>query len=38
MVMQPQDKPQEQTVIMYDDLEFDIPIVADTFSLRNLER
>ena len=38
MVMQPQDKPQEQTVIVYDDLEFDIPIVADTFSLRNLER
>lgn len=38
MVMQPQDKPQEQTVIVYDDLEFDIPIAADTFSLRNLER
>ena len=38
MVMQPQDKPQEQTVIVYDALEFDIPIAADTFSLRNLER
>ncbi len=38
MIMQPQDKPQEQTVIVYDDLEFDIPIAADTFSLRNLER
>ena len=33
MVMQPQDKPQEQTVMEYDDMEFDIPIAADTFSL-----
>ncbi len=38
MVMQPQDKPNEQTVIIYNDLVFDIPISADTFSLRNLER
>ena len=38
LVMQPYDKPGEQTVIIYDDLAFDIPIQADTFSLRNLER
>ncbi len=38
LVMQPYDKPGEQTVIIYDDLVFDIPIQADTFSLRNLER
>lgn len=38
MVMQPHDKPGEQTVIIYDDLMFDVPIRAHTFSLRNLER
>jgi outer membrane lipoprotein-sorting protein len=38
LVMQPYDKPGEQTVIIYDDLVFDVPIQADTFSLRNLER
>ncbi len=38
LVMQPHDKPGEQTMIIYDDLVFDIPIPADTFSLRNLER
>ncbi len=38
LVMQPYDKPGEQTVIIYDNLVFDVPIQADTFSLRNLER
>jgi outer membrane lipoprotein-sorting protein len=38
LVMQPHDKPGEQTVIIYNDLIFDTPIPADTFSLRNLER
>ncbi|MBI3303291.1 MAG: outer membrane lipoprotein-sorting protein [Deltaproteobacteria bacterium] len=38
MVMRPMDKPGEQTVIVYDDLAFDVPISEDTFSLRNLER
>lgn len=38
MVMQPQDKPREQTVIIYDELAFDLPLAADIFSLRNLER
>ena len=38
MVMRPMDKPGEQTVVLYDDLAFDVPISEDTFSLRNLER
>lgn len=38
MVMQPHDKPGEHTVIIYDELMFDVQIRADTFSLRNLER
>ena len=38
LVMQPHDKPDEQTVIMYDELRFNLSIPADTFSLRNLER
>ena len=38
LVMQPHDKPGEQTVIIYEDLVFDVPIQADMFSLRNLER
>ena len=38
LVMQPYDKPGEQTVIIYDNLAFDVPIQAGTFSLRNLER
>ena len=32
------DKPGEQTVMVYDDLTFDVPLGEDTFSLRNLER
>jgi outer membrane lipoprotein-sorting protein len=38
MEMRPADKPGERTVIVYDDLTFDVPLSADTFSLRNLER
>jgi len=38
MVMQPHDKPDEQTVIIYNDLLFDLPLQADTFSLLNLEQ
>jgi len=38
MEMRPADKPGERTVIVYDDLTFDIAISDDTFSLRNLER
>jgi hypothetical protein len=38
LVMQPMDKPGEQTMILYNELRFDVPIRAETFSLRNLER
>lgn len=38
LVMRPLDKPGEQTVIIYHDVTFDVPISDDTFSLRNLER
>jgi Outer membrane lipoprotein-sorting protein len=38
MVVQPQDKPDESTVIIYHDLEFDIGLTEDFFSLRNLRR
>jgi len=38
LTMHPLDKPGEQTVIIYHDLVFDVPISNDTFSLRNLER
>src|SRR5439155_21705200 len=38
LVMRPADKPAEQTAITYDNLTFDVPLSADTFSLRNLER
>jgi hypothetical protein len=38
MEMRPADKPGERTVIVYDDLTFDVPLSEDTFSLRNLER
>jgi outer membrane lipoprotein-sorting protein len=38
MEMRPADKPGERTVIVYNDLTFDVPLSEDTFSLRNLER
>jgi outer membrane lipoprotein-sorting protein len=38
MTMHPLDKPREQTVIVYHDLAFDVPLSNETFSLRNLER
>jgi hypothetical protein len=36
-VVQPADKPNEQTTITYRDLEFDIPIEPSFFSLRRLQ-
>jgi len=36
LVMRPADKAGEQTVVVYDDVSFDIAISPDTFSLRNL--
>jgi outer membrane lipoprotein-sorting protein len=38
LVMQPVDKPGEQTAVTYDAITFDVEISKDTFSLRNLER
>ena len=36
--MQPADKPNEHTVVVYDRIEFDVELDDDTFSLRNLQR
>ena len=37
MTVQPADKPDERTVIRYRDLEFDVRLTPDFFSLRNLQ-
>lgn len=37
MTVQPEDKPDERTVIRYRDLEFDVRLTPDFFSLRNLQ-
>jgi hypothetical protein len=37
MVMVPQDKPDEETLIRYSDLDFDIEIDQGFFSLRALQ-
>ncbi len=37
MTVRPMDKPDERTVMQYRDIEFDIPIGRDFFSLRNLK-
>lgn len=37
MTIRPVDKPKERTVMQYRDIEFDIPIGRDFFSLRNLK-
>ncbi len=34
----PADKPEERTDIIYDEIEFDLGLPTDTFSLRNLKR
>jgi outer membrane lipoprotein-sorting protein len=38
MIVQPMDKPEEQTLLQYHQIEFDIPLNEDFFSLRNLKR
>lgn len=38
MVLQPQDKPDESTVIVYDEITFGIPLEASFFSLQSLQR
>jgi outer membrane lipoprotein-sorting protein len=37
MVVRPEDKPDERTTIRYRDLEFDVRLAPDFFSLRNLQ-
>jgi len=37
MIVQPVDDPEERTLMQYEDIEFDIPIEKDFFSLRNLK-
>lgn len=38
MIVQPMDKPGEQTLLEYHQIAFDIPLNEDFFSLRNLKR
>jgi len=38
LVMRSMDKPGQQTTIVYQDIAFDVPIGAETFSLSNLKR
>lgn len=37
MIVQPLDKPQERTLLQYEQIEFDIPLEKEYFSLRNLK-
>ena len=38
MSLQPEDKPAESTVIVYNEIEFGVPLEQEFFSLRNLKR
>lgn len=38
MRLQPEDKPQESTVILYEDIRFGVPLEPSFFSLQNLQR
>ena len=38
MILQPVDKPNEKTVVSYDEINFDLELPKDLFSLRNLQR
>ena len=38
MRLQPQDKPDESTVIVYNDIEFGVPLAESMFSLQSLQR
>jgi outer membrane lipoprotein-sorting protein len=38
LVMRVADKPAEQTTVVYEDISFDVPISAETFSLPNLNQ
>ncbi|TQV78818.1 outer membrane lipoprotein-sorting protein [Exilibacterium tricleocarpae] len=38
MRLQPEDKPEESTTIIYEKIDFDVPLEASFFSLQNLKR
>jgi outer membrane lipoprotein-sorting protein len=38
MTIIPEDKPNEKTVVVYDEIQFDLELAGDTFSLRNLQK
>jgi len=38
MIVHPEDKPDEKTVLQYDSIKFDVPITKSFFSLRNLKK
>lgn len=38
LTLQPEDKPEESTVIIYNDIALDVPIADSFFSLQNLQR
>ena len=38
MLIIPEDKPKEKTEVTYDDIDFDLELPKDTFSLRNLQK
>lgn len=38
LTLQPKDKPEESTVIIYDDIAFEVPLQDSFFSLQNLQR
>ena len=37
MTLQPIDKPEEKTIVSYDEMNFDLELPKDLFSLRNLQ-
>ena len=38
MIIIPEDKPKEKTEVTYNDIDFDLELPKDTFSLRNLQK
>ena len=38
LTLQPEDKPEESTVIVYKDIVFEVPLKDSFFSLQNLQR
>lgn len=38
LTLQPEDKPEESTIFIYEDIEFEVPLKDSFFSLQNLQR